>query len=41
MVWFNTAKGLPIGEWRIKIGQEGICRLCAKGALEIVEHGLM
>jgi hypothetical protein len=35
------AKGLAIGAWHMKIGQEGICNLCTKGTLEAVKHGLM
>ncbi len=41
MVWLTMAKGLPIGAWHMKIGQEGISNLCTEGSLETTKHGLM
>lgn len=41
MVWLTTVKGVPIGAWHMKIGQEGIYNLHTKGTLEIAKNGLM
>ncbi len=41
MIWLTMAKGLPIGAWCTRIGQEGICNFCNNGLLKTLEHGLM
>lgn len=38
MVWLIIADGLPVGEWRRKIGHSGLCNLCTEGVLQTSKH---
>lgn len=41
MLWLMLAKGLLIGAWHTKIGQDNICNLHNSGVFETLEHGFM
>jgi hypothetical protein len=41
MVWLTCQGGLPLAEWRMRLGHDGRCNLCQTGALETQEHTFM
>ena len=38
MQWLILTKGLPVGEWRAKLGLPSECQLCAEQPLETLQH---
>lgn len=38
MIWLTIAGGIPVGEWRRKIGHSGLCNLCDKGVIQTPKH---
>ena len=41
MQWLILTKGLPVGEWREKIGLDGICQLCILQTKETLQHAFL
>lgn len=40
MLWLVVAEGLPVGDWRRRIGQDGVCTLCQGGVMQTTAHAL-
>lgn len=38
MIWLTIAEGIPVGDWRRRIGHTGLCNLCGEGQLQTPEH---
>jgi hypothetical protein len=38
MVWLTCQGGLPLAEWRMRLGHDGHCILCQTSELETPEH---
>lgn len=38
MIWLTIADGIPIGEWRRRIGHTGLCNLCGKDEIQSSKH---
>ena len=41
MQWLILTDGLPVGEWREKLGMDGACQLCIRHAQETLPHAFL
>ena len=41
MHWLILSEGLPVGDWRARIGLSNICQFCADQARETLSHAFL